>query len=152
MTSARANIHATAVVVDGRGLLITGKSGAGKTSLALTLIDMCRARQGRAFFIADDQVWLSAVSGRLVAEAPETIAGLVELRGFGPASIANERRAIIDALVVLDGDHNVPRVHLQQRESLQGVTLPKLTLPFASSSGSARAILAWIGELDRDFT
>lgn len=145
------NIHATAVVVDGKGLLITGKSGAGKTSLALTLIDMCRARQGRAFFIADDQVWLSTVNGRLVAEAPATISGLVELRGFGPASIANERRAIIDALVALDDNNNAPRVHLQERGLLQGVTLPKLTLPVVSSNGSARAILAWIGELGRDF-
>lgn len=145
------NIHATAVVVDGKGLLITGKSGAGKTSLALTLIDMCRARQGRAFFIADDQVWLSTVNGRLVVEAPATISGLVELRGFGPASIANERRAIIDALVTLDDNNNAPRVHLQERELLQGVTLPKLTLPVVSLNGSARAILAWIGELDRHF-
>lgn len=139
------NLHATALVIGQTGILITGDSGAGKSSLAMTLIDLCRVRSRFAALVADDRVWLSEASGRLLAQVPETIAGLVEVRGFGPAPAACEHRAVIDRFVVLVDPNEAPRVQLEDSESLLGIKLPRLTLAARDSAGSARAILAWTG-------
>jgi HPr kinase/phosphorylase len=70
-------VHGAAVAFAGRGVLILGASGAGKSALALRLI-------GRgAGLVADDRVILSRRGGALLASAPEALAGLIEARGFG---------------------------------------------------------------------
>ena len=66
-------IHATCVEWFGRGILIRGKAGSGKSDLALRLID------AGAVLVADDQVLLE--NG--VASAPARLQGLLEVRGFG---------------------------------------------------------------------
>ena len=66
-------LHATCVEWFGLGVLIRGKSGAGKSDLALRLID------AGAALVADDQVLLE--NG--VASAPARLRGLLEVRGFG---------------------------------------------------------------------
>ncbi len=66
-------LHATCVEWFGRGVLIRGKSGAGKSDLALRLID------AGAALVADDQVLLE--NG--IASAPARLQGLLEVRGFG---------------------------------------------------------------------
>ena len=60
-------LHATCVAVEGRGVLITGPSGSGKSSLALALM----AHGAR--LVADDRVTLSLREGTLWATCPETI-------------------------------------------------------------------------------
>ena len=70
-------IHATAVDVNGAGVLILGGSGAGKSDLALRLI------QDGALLVCDDQVDVTAVSGGLRAAPAPNISGLVEARGVG---------------------------------------------------------------------
>ncbi len=70
-------LHASAVAVAGRGLLILGASGAGKSGLALRMMAL------GARLVADDQVLLTRVEGGLMAEAPARLAGLVEARGVG---------------------------------------------------------------------
>ena len=70
-------VHATTIAIGGRGVLILGDSGAGKSDLALRLIV-----EG-ALLIADDQTRLTIEGGRLVATAPTTIAGRMEARGVG---------------------------------------------------------------------
>lgn len=66
-------LHATCVEWFGLGVLIRGKSGAGKSDLALRLID------AGAALVADDQVLLE--NG--IASAPARLQGLLEVRGFG---------------------------------------------------------------------
>lgn len=72
-----ANIHASCVSVGGKGVLLLGESGAGKSDLALRLID------GGARLVADDRCELFLRGQKLYARAPETIAGLIEMRGIG---------------------------------------------------------------------
>ncbi|RWC09235.1 MAG: HPr kinase/phosphorylase, partial [Mesorhizobium sp.] len=79
------NIHGTALLIGERGVLITGPSGAGKTTLALTLLDHCRARGLFSRLIGDDRLLAVAHAGRLVCRVPATIAGLAEVPGFMPA-------------------------------------------------------------------
>lgn len=70
-------VHGSAVMLAGRGVLILGASGTGKSALALALV-------GRgATLVADDRVVLTRRGGALIAEAPASIAGLIEARGVG---------------------------------------------------------------------
>jgi len=68
-------IHASAVAVDGKGVLIRGASGAGKSSLAWGMMSH------GAKLISDDQVVLSAAP--VILRAPAAIRGLIEARGVG---------------------------------------------------------------------
>ena len=70
-------LHATSVAVAGRGLLITGASGSGKSSLAMQLISL------GATLIADDRTEVRIVEGELRLDCPPTIAGRIEARGLG---------------------------------------------------------------------
>lgn len=89
-------VHGSAVALSGRGLLILGASGTGKSSLALALI-------GRgARLVSDDQVVLARDGDTLVASAPPSIAGLVEARGLGLLRIPALPAAPIALAVDLD--------------------------------------------------
>jgi serine kinase of HPr protein (carbohydrate metabolism regulator) len=71
-------LHASCVAVpDGRAVLISGRSGSGKSDLALRLID-----RGAAL-VSDDYTIVRRVSGRLLARAPANIEGRIEIRGLG---------------------------------------------------------------------
>ena len=70
-------VHASCVAIGGRGVLLAGPSGAGKSDLALRLIDR------GAELVSDDYTELRGVAGRLLARAPATIAGKIEMRGVG---------------------------------------------------------------------
>jgi serine kinase of HPr protein (carbohydrate metabolism regulator) len=70
-------VHASAVAIDGRGVLIGGRSGHGKSDLALRLIDR------GAILISDDYTILCREDGRAIASAPATILGKIEMRGIG---------------------------------------------------------------------
>lgn len=70
-------VHATCIALRGRGLLITGASGSGKSALALQLMAL------GAQLVADDQVILEAGPGGVTAIVPDPISGLIEARGIG---------------------------------------------------------------------
>lgn len=70
-------LHASAVAVAGRGLLITGAPGAGKTTLALEMIAL------GATLIGDDRVRVTVQGDGLMLSVPPTTARLAEVRGFG---------------------------------------------------------------------
>ena len=71
-------LHASCVDVDGRGLLIQGPSGSGKSSLAIRLIAL------GAKLVSDDQTHVVAEVDRLIAGCPRSeLRGVVEARGLG---------------------------------------------------------------------
>lgn len=69
--------HGTVVALNGRGLLLIGPSGSGKSAVALGLI------ASGAVLVADDRVRLWRQGDRVMAEAPRATAGLIEARGVG---------------------------------------------------------------------
>ncbi len=87
-------LHATCVAVEGRGVLITGPSGTGKSSLALALM----AHGAR--LVADDRVTLSLREGALWATCPPAIRGMIEARGIG--LLAAEAVEGVEVTVVVD--------------------------------------------------
>lgn len=70
-------VHASCVAIGGRAVLIGGRSGSGKSDLALRLIE-----RGAAL-VSDDYTLVRRMEGRLLASPPETIAGKIEMRGIG---------------------------------------------------------------------
>ena len=122
-------VHATCLALEGRGLLLRGPSGSGKSDLALRLIE-----EG-ARLVADDQTLLTETDGRLIARSPDSIAGKLEVRGVGIRRVPSLSETTLELIVDLVGSGAVERLPDPQSESLGGVELPRIALdPFAASA------------------
>jgi HPr kinase/phosphorylase len=128
------------VVIGEAGVLVRGLSGAGKTGLALRLIEEARASGGFAWLVADDRVLLEEANGRLIARAPRAIAGLIERRGLGIETIDHETEAIV-RLVVEVGEEALPRIAVDETTMLEGVEVPLFRVP-ADAGAVASIVLA----------
>jgi HPr kinase/phosphorylase len=126
----RPTIHASAVLVGARAVLIQGPSGSGKSQLALGLIEA--AQTGILPFarlVADDRAEVEAAHGRLLVRPPPALAGLIEVRGIGIRRVAYEPMAVAGLIVDLaapDADR-MPEPASQSRK-IEGITLPRLAV------------------------
>jgi len=138
--------HATAILLGSRALLIRGPSGSGKSRLAWSLLDAAARGDIRfARLVADDRVALSALNGRLIAAAPKTIEGMIELRGTGVRHVPFERYAVVGLVADLAASdaERVPSPGAL-RTAILGVTMPRL--PLAEGSDPLPAVLKnWAG-------
>ena len=122
-------VHATCVALGERGVLLRGAPGAGKSDLALRLID------SGAMLVADDQVALSVSGGRLLARPPAAIAGLLEVRGVGLVRLPFRRRATVVLAVDLVAAADVPRLPEVEEVEVAEVSVPRYMLdPFAATA------------------
>ena len=122
-------LHATCVSLYGAGLIIRGPSGAGKSDLALRLIDR------GARLVADDRVDLLVSDNSVMARAPETLAGLLEIRGLGILRVPVLKATVVRLIVDLVNHENVPRFPDRRMTDLIGVDVPAVTLdPFEASA------------------
>lgn len=121
-------VHATCVVLDGAGVLIRGESGAGKSVLALQLIERAGEDRLPAALVGDDRVRLDAERDSLVARGHPAVAGLIEMRGVGLCRIAHAESAPLH--LVVDLVEAAPRMPAPQDEYvvLAEVQLPRLTI------------------------
>lgn len=133
-TPAARTVYATCVTIGRVGVLIRGRSGSGKSDLALRLLD------GGARLVADDRVCLEQVGDRLVARAPRELAGLIEVRGLGIVRLAHRQSVAVGLVVELD----VAPDRLPRRRScvITGVRLPWLALDARHASATAKLRLA----------
>lgn len=90
------NIHASAVALAGKGVLILGASGSGKSGLALRLMAL------GAGLVADDRVVVRRRGAGLFASAPPGLAGMIEARGVGLLRAHPEEEAALALAVDLD--------------------------------------------------
>ena len=120
-------IHVSSVAIAGRAVLIAGRSGAGKSDLALRLIDR------GAVLVSDDYTLVRRVKGRLFASAPETIAGKIEVRGVGILELPVERDVPVALLVDLELDATRLPVALEERP-VAGVSIPVIGLSALEAS------------------
>jgi HPr kinase/phosphorylase len=121
-------LHASCVARDGAGVLLIGKSGAGKSDLALRLLD-------RGFsLVADDRVRIDAG----MANPPAALAGLIEVRGLGLLRV----RPVFPARLVLvvDLDRPADRLPLPRRHA--GLGLPLLRFDAFDGSTTLKIGLA----------
>jgi HPr kinase/phosphorylase len=123
-------VHASAVLVGARAVLIRGSSGSGKSRLAVALIQ--GGGSGALAFtrlVGDDRVHLEAVHGRLLVRPAETLAGLIEVRGLGIRRVPFEALAVVGLVIDLAA---ADAARLPAPESavteVAGVPLPRLAV------------------------
>ena len=121
-------MHATSVAIDGRAVLICGASGAGKSDLALRLIDR------GAMLISDDYTIVRSSGGQLEASAPATIAGMMEVRGVGVVDLPSIKGARL--ALIIDLSQDIDRMPGDPEEWLvAGTPLPVVKVsPFEASA------------------
>ena len=134
-------LHATVVARFARGrwraALVRGPSGAGKSDLAL------RALAAGWRLVADDRAVVWASDGRLFARAPETLAGLIEARGQGVASVPALPMAEVVLIVDLAPEPSgLERIPQPAWETLEGVRVRRIDLFGAEISAPAKMALA----------
>lgn len=129
-------VAGTCVAIGGLGVLLRGRSGSGKSDLALRLIDT------GARLVTDDYTDVEAVDGTVIATAPSAIGGLLEVRGLGVVTLPRAPRvalaAVVD-LVVADRVERFPGADVCQ---LVGVTLPFFRIAPFEASAPAKIRLA----------
>lgn len=128
-------IHASCVAIKGRAVLIEGRSGEGKSDLALRLIDR------GAVLVADDQTVCQRQEGKLLASPPANIAGRIEVRGLGILDMPHAERVPVDLLIViLDAPPRFPEDARKRR--IAGVDVPVLALAALEPSAPIKTELA----------
>ena len=128
-------LHVSCVAKDGCAILIAGRSGAGKSDLALRLID--RGAQ----LVSDDYTVVKRVQGRLVAAPPRNIEGKMEVRGVGLVQFD----AVTDVPVCLavDLDRDVERLpELHDPLVIAGMKVPVIGLNALEPSAPMKVELA----------
>ena len=128
-------LHASTVALDGRAVLISGPSGAGKSDLALRLID-------RGFsLVSDDQTILRKDGSRLLASAPATIHGKLEVRGVGIVEVPTVTDVPVALCVELTSD--MQRLPDDDRERLVlDVRIPLISVDALTASAPAKVAVA----------
>lgn len=127
--------QSTCVAISNRAILIEGAPGAGKSSLALALIDR------GAMLVGDDSVMLERVAGQLVARPHPATRGLLEVRNLGLLPFAVCDRAPVALMLRLD--HEAPRfMETAQATMIGGISVPMIRLWPDSPVLALRAELA----------
>ncbi|MEE0830606.1 MAG: HPr(Ser) kinase/phosphatase [Longicatena sp.] len=144
--SENTNLHGGLLNIYGKGVLIRGDSGLGKSEIALELI-----KRGH-ILIADDRVDCYRIHNSIIGKAPELLRDMLELRGvgvinvarmFGVSSVAEKTK--IDFQVTLeqwDRNREYDRVGIEERkyEDILGIKIPKIVVPIREGRSMAVVI------------
>jgi HPr kinase/phosphorylase len=142
-------IHASAVLVGAKAVLIRGPSGSGKSRLALALLQAAQAGHlPFARLVADDRAHVEAVHGRLLVRPAAALSGLLELRGIGIDRLEAEPLAAVGWVVDLGAEDAARLPEEEAREAvLGGIRLPRLAV--ASRDEALPLLLALLQTLMR---
>lgn len=122
-------VHGTSVAIGGDGVLLRGPSGSGKSDLALRLID------AGARLVSDDQTELRRDGDAVIMQAPQTIAGRIEVRGVGILRVPTVGRVPLSLVVDLVAPDRVERLPEPQFCEVLQRSIPLLALaPFEAST------------------
>ena len=117
-------MHASLVLWKKKGILFRGKSGSGKSELALKFIE-----NKNAVLVADDIVLLENRKNKLFGKVPENIAGLLEIRNVGISNYKYIPEAEISLLVnLVQTKQNLERFPKNKSENILGVEIPAIDL------------------------
>jgi serine kinase of HPr protein (carbohydrate metabolism regulator) len=138
MNSARLsseNLHASSVSLEGRAVLISGPSGSGKSDLTLRLLD-------RGFtLVSDDRTIVRKQGSRLIASAPETIKGKLEIRGVGIVEM--DTASDVPVALVVELTSEIQRLPDDARERLiLGAGIPLISVDAMTASAPSKVALA----------
>ncbi|HMN70716.1 MAG TPA: aldolase [Rhodoblastus sp.] len=148
----RKTIHGVAVAIGGAGVLLRGRSAAGKSRLAEDLAGEAQRRGWFGRLVADDRVQIVAHGDRLVLSPHAAIAGRVERRGQGVFPVEHEAAVVLRLVVdLVDRDRaadHPARMPAPQDSVvvIEGVMTPRLALAIGEP-GAAQAILERIHQI-----
>jgi HPr kinase/phosphorylase len=135
-------VHATCIAFDGHGILLRGGSGSGKSDLALRAIDH------GAQLVADDQVVLARQGEDMIASAPDSLHGLIEIRGFGLMRMDAAAQARIALVADMTEPHAIERLPERRNCDIDGVSIPWLALAPFEASALAKLRFALLAALE----
>lgn len=128
-------IHGGLLSIYGKGVLIRGESGMGKSEIALELI-----KRGH-LLVADDRVDCYRIHNKIVGKAPELLREMLEIRGIGVIIVSRMfgvssvlPKAEINFQVNLEpwkADQDYDRVGIEEKkhENILGIDIPKIVVP-----------------------
>ena len=131
-------LHATLVAFGDKGVLLQGKSGSGKSDLALRLIE----NKG-AVLVADDVVSITTEDGKLRGSAPQNIAGKLEIRGVGIVKYPylQEAEPVLNVRLV-DEAVKIERMPKQQTTRILGLEIKQIDLYAKENSAPEKVVAA----------
>lgn len=128
-------LHGGLISIYGKGVLIRGESGMGKSEIALELI-----KRGH-LIVADDRVDCFRIHNKIVGKAPELLAGMLEIRGIGIINVAR-MYGVSSVLPKVEVNFEVclekwqtgvsyDRVGIEEKkyDSILGLDIPKIVIP-----------------------
>lgn len=134
-------IHASAVLLGHRGILIRGPSGSGKSHLAWSLLHSTNL--GFARLVGDDRIHLEPAHGRLLMRPAKALEGLIEIRGVGIVRLPYEPVAVVSLVVDLGtaGALRLPQ-ETDLATEVRGISLARL--PVAPGIDERSKIFAFL--------
>ncbi len=133
-------LHASCVAIAHKAVLIAGSAGAGKSDLALRLID------AGAQLVSDDQTQLHVEKDQLIASPPPAITGLFEVRHVGLMKLPFIQQAVVALYIELTASsQELERLPDNDKILLLDHAVPRLRLPSfaASTPAKIRAFLSY---------
>jgi serine kinase of HPr protein (carbohydrate metabolism regulator) len=128
-------IHASSVAIGGKAVLICGRSGSGKSDLALRLIDR------GATLVSDDYTLVQRKEAGLLASPPSQIKGKIEVRGIGIVDVPFAEGVPVGLMVIID--EPVARLpEGPETSKIVGLEVPVITLPGLEASSPIKVELA----------
>ena len=129
------NLHASTVALDGRAVIISGPSGSGKSDLTLRLLD-------RGFvLVSDDRTIVRNADGRVIAAAPDTIRGKLEIRGVGIVDMPSVDDMPVALVVELTSD--IARLPDDSRvRNIMGIGIPLISVDAMTASAPSKVAVA----------
>ncbi|OJW53372.1 MAG: hypothetical protein BGO67_01320 [Alphaproteobacteria bacterium 41-28] len=115
-------LHGTCVEIKGKAVLISGKPGMGKSSLALQLIDR------GALLVSDDQTFIKLKEGILIASPAPSLKGLLEVRGIGICPFPYQEQSPLALCVEISDEDKTQRLPEPIFIEYHGIQIPCLTL------------------------
>jgi serine kinase of HPr protein (carbohydrate metabolism regulator) len=139
------NLHGTAIALGANAVLIRGAPGSGKSDLALRCLAMAPTAliPGPAVLVADDRVDVSRGGSGLVASAPASIKGKLEVRGQGIVTVPYvESAALVMVADLVAAEHVARLPDPPAKVELLGNFLPLLLLAPFEAAAAAKLLLA----------
>lgn len=128
--------------------MLFGASGSGKSDLALRFLGLpsgalLQGSRPDCELVSDDRVLIEARSGQLIASAPATIAGKLEVRGLGIVELAWRQCATVCLAVRLNEPSQVPRMpEPDATKAICGVDIAQIVLAPFEASAAHKLLLA----------
>ncbi|TFF25335.1 hypothetical protein E3C22_08215 [Jiella endophytica] len=139
--TARANLHASAVALGGRGVLIRGPARSGKSALVLALLRRGPLPGAAAELVADDRVDIEAADGSVRLSAPAMLKGMLEISGIGIVTEPARPAADLWLVADLEPADALPRHPGTLSTEILGLSFPMVRLPRQEAALAADILL-----------